>query len=197
MYDDDIFGAMEGDDDDEEEEEDDRIEERGVKLLATLIQNRLDEVKNDADNSSKVGMVADDDAINGDLEHLEQQATSLSEASLRNARLARDRFMDLTCTAKGERVLEDLFQQETATSETDEQVVQAAIMALQSVLILGTQVGVKGSPQQLQRMIAHLDSRGNQESFLLRDLDYLNEGRTLTDVFHSSFLSFPLIFLSM
>lgn len=166
VYDDDIFGAISDDDDDGDEEEDDKMEERGVKLLASLIRTRLEEASNTPDDSA-MGIAGDsDDHSQHDTKH-----TDLSGTALRNKKLAHNRFMDLTGTAKGERVLEELFQQEAATSEPDQQVVQAAIMALQSVLILGTQVGVKGSPKQLQRMIAHLDSRGDQEAFLLRDLE--------------------------
>ena len=157
VYDDDIYGTAGDDDYDEEDEDDDtEIERKGVKLMATLIQSRLNEVNNDSDSGK-----------NND----KQQKTELSGTALRNAQLAQGRFIDLTCTAEGERILEELFERDEAASEKDERVVQAAVMALQSICILGTQVGVKGSPKQLQRMIAHLDSRGDQEKFLLRDLE--------------------------
>ena len=163
VYDDDIFGTASDYDEknDDDDNNDDDIEKKGVELSTKLIQSRLDR---DANNSQSPSQV------------LEEEASLITDGAAaalrkRNAQLAQGRFIDLACTEQGERVLEQLFTMEPATTERDERVVQAAIMALQSICILGTQVGVKGSPQQLQRMIAHLDSRGDQEAFRLRDLD--------------------------
>lgn len=162
VYDDDIYGAAD-DDDDEDEVVDDYVERRGVKLLASIIEKRLEYIK-----THPVTAPSDEPIENGG-ESIEK--AELSGIALRNAQLAEGRFIDLACTAQGERVLERLFETKAAATEEDEKVVQAAVMALQSILILGTQVGVKGSPAQLQRMIAHLDSRGDQAMYLLQDLE--------------------------
>jgi hypothetical protein len=148
VYDDDIYGAAE---DKDKDDHDDNIEERAVKLLVRLLQQRLGVVKSSASTN-------------------ETAASNTAKATDNpHAELVKGRFIDLTCTAEGERILESLFQ--STTKDDDPQVVQAAVMAMQSILVMGAQVGVKGSPVQLQQMVAHLDSRGNQQQFLLRDLE--------------------------
>ncbi|CAB9502642.1 Ribonuclease II, chloroplastic/mitochondrial [Seminavis robusta] len=151
VYDDDIYGAL---DDDKEAEDDDDIEVRAVKIMARILHQRLEDIQNGTTTSNNHS----DDNIN-------------ANDNNKNAQYAKGRFIDLTCTAEGEQILENLFRTKIAAAERDPKVIQAAVMALQSILILGTQVGVKGSPVQLQRMVAHLDSRGNQQKFLLRDLE--------------------------
>ena len=73
--------------------------------------------------------------------------------------MAKGKFIDLTCTPEGERVLENLFSNRQAAKQylEDDRIVLGAIVALQSLCIMGTQVGVKGTPEQLQRMVAHLE----------------------------------------
>lgn len=75
-------------------------------------------------------------------------------------KMAKGKFLDLTCTEEGERVLESLFSDKEAADQYQENdsIVLGAIMALQSLCIMGTQVGVKGTPEQLQRMVAHLET---------------------------------------
>jgi len=75
-------------------------------------------------------------------------------------KMAIGKFLDLTCTEEGERVLESLFSDKEAADQylEDDSIVLGAIMALQSLCIMGTQVGVKGTPEQLQRMVAHLET---------------------------------------
>jgi hypothetical protein len=158
--DDDIF-AYRNEDDDEGDDADDsaaEIEAEALKLMARIIQGRLADLKNSADQTS-----FDDEKENNNIQK--------NTIAIRNAQLAKDRFIDLTCTEEGERILEQLFETPEAAAEKDKEVVQGAVIALQSLLVFATQVGVKGSPAQLQRMIAHLDSRGNQEKFLLLDLE--------------------------
>lgn len=72
-------------------------------------------------------------------------------------KMAKGKFNDLTCTDGGEHVLESLFSDKEAAEQEDDSIVLGAIVALQSVCIMGTQVGVKGTPEQLQRMVAHLE----------------------------------------
>jgi hypothetical protein len=151
VYDDDIYGAAEDEEKDDNDHNNDNIEARAVKLLVRLLQQRLGAVKSSA-------------SINETATSNPAMATDNPHASL-----VKGRFIDLTCTEEGERILESLFH--TVTKDDDPQVIQAAVMAMQSILVLGTQVGVKGSPVQLQQMVAHLDSRGDQQQFLLRDLE--------------------------
>lgn len=75
-------------------------------------------------------------------------------------KMARGKFLDLTCTEEGEYVLESLFSDKEAADQyqVDRSIVLGAIIALQSLCIMGTQVGVKGTPEQLQRMVAHLET---------------------------------------
>lgn len=74
--------------------------------------------------------------------------------------MIQNRFMDLACSEKGEAVLESLFHdEEVDTVQQNEDVVPAAVMVLQSLCVFGTQVGVKGTPEQLRRMVSHLDAR--------------------------------------
>jgi hypothetical protein len=151
VYDDDIYGATEDEENDGNHNV--KIEERGVKLLAKLLQERLEVVK----SASSINTTT---TVN---------ATIATDN--RHAHLVKGRFIDLTCTEEGERILEALFLTPSTTEEDDPHVIQAAVMAMQSILVLGTQVGVKGSPVQLQQMVAHLDSRGDQQRFLLSDLE--------------------------
>ena len=148
----DIYGATSGSDDDDLLE----LESKSLNLMATLIRERLQQKSSEGDTTKPQST------------HHHHKGDKLA---IRNAQLAKGRFMDLTCTGEGERALEELFTLEAAATEPDKEVIQGAVIALQSLLIFGTQVGLKGSPAQLQRMVAHLDSRGDQEKFVMRDLE--------------------------
>ena len=113
------------------------------------------------------------------LNHIEDNV--LSQAQGKIPKQVKGRFMDLTCTAEGEMILEQLFldsdvlrshdvflDDEQNTEQGD--IILGAVMAIQSICVMGTCVGLKGPPEQLKRMLAHLDSR-NDPSLLLRDLD--------------------------
>jgi hypothetical protein len=67
--------------------------------------------------------------------------------------IAKGRFQDLCCTLDGELLLESLF--EKASTEED-RIVHGAIISLQSLLILGTQYGVKATAEQFERSVSHL-----------------------------------------
>lgn len=87
--------------------------------------------------------------------------------------LVRGRFMDLTCTATGEQVLERIFLDQPtliqqATEEASLDVLRGAILVFQSLCAMATQVGLRGPPEQLRRMVAHLDDR-NDRSLIERD----------------------------
>jgi hypothetical protein len=88
----------------------------------------------------------------------------------RYARIAKGRFIDLTTTIEGEQILENLFigniinpTFNKAPNKDDDDhhhvplgVVQLAITTLQSLLIHGMQIGVKGSDEAQLRTVRHL-----------------------------------------
>jgi RNB domain len=74
--------------------------------------------------------------------------------------LVKDRFMDLACTIEGENVLESLLNDPVFADQCD-QVTRAAVMVLQSLCIMASQVGFKGSPDQLEKALSHLDPRNS------------------------------------
>lgn len=87
--------------------------------------------------------------------------------------LVRGRFMDLTCTAAGEQVLENIFLEQPdlvqrAVEESTWDVLRGAVLMFQSLCAMATQVGLRGPPEQLRRMVAHLDDR-NDRSLIERD----------------------------
>ena len=128
---------------DEEDDADKReaIERDAVQLCANLIQRKL------------------------------SGSTTISDPDKISARypLIQNRFMDLTCDAEGERVLESLFDDDIVDGVDDDNILRASVMVLQSLCVFATQVGVKGTPEQLVRMVAHLDSR-RDPSLVERDV---------------------------
>ena len=82
--------------------------------------------------------------------------------------MIKNRFMDLACTDDGEAVLESLFDDDIVNGVEDD-VLRASVMVIQSLCVFGTQVGVKGTPEQLRKMVAHLDER-RDPSLLERDV---------------------------
>ncbi len=86
----------------------------------------------------------------------------------------RGRFMDLTCTAVGEQSLENLFFDQSALVQRAVEeastwdVLRGAVLTFQSLCAMATQVGLRGPPEQLKRMVAHLDDR-NDKTLIERD----------------------------
>lgn len=143
MYDDDIFS---------EDDPTADLEQRIVLLAANLIRHRLSFNETDADYTPSAGALTDD-------------------MKRRTRNLVKDRYMDLTCSRAGEEALERLFYEDdqvtadmwdaakeiaALTDIAKDDVIRGAIMVLQSLCIMGTQVGVKGPPEQLRRMVEHL-----------------------------------------
>lgn len=90
------------------------------------------------------------------LDHIKRESTQgSSRKSDHNEayEIAKGRFQDLCCTSEGELLLEGLFGN---VSSEDNRTVHGAIMSLQSLLILGTNFGVKGTPEQFERSVSHL-----------------------------------------
>jgi exoribonuclease-2 len=70
--------------------------------------------------------------------------------------LAKGRFRDLAMTVEGFNVLESLFLDADAVPLDNDDLIYGCIYALQSLCITGMLVGVKGSPEQMQRRVQHL-----------------------------------------
>mmetsp|Transcript_11463 Transcript_11463/g.15096 ORF Transcript_11463/g.15096 Transcript_11463/m.15096 type:complete len:849 (+) Transcript_11463:86-2632(+) len=126
------------------------IESKSIELAARLLKNRMDAIMawQQKDESSYAWSPSQDARIKGMVEN---------------------RFMDLACTEKGENSLESLFVGPDIENEANDYVVRGAIMAIQSLCVYGTQVGVQGTREQLRRLISHLDHRRNP-SLIQRDL---------------------------
>ena len=116
----------------------DEIERQSITFLAELVQRRL-----------KI----EDPPFEGDCPNSVPKQGKISKAY----GLAKGRFLDLTCTAEGEEALESVFNVDH-DGDSDDDVIRGAIMALQSLLIMGTQVGLKGSPDQFKKFVSHLKS---------------------------------------
>ncbi|KAL7538219.1 hypothetical protein ACHAWF_007974 [Thalassiosira exigua] len=129
-----------------------------LDYLAESIERRLEWLRNSAEGEDPVE------------EAFEGAGEGSADGDDAAYRLARGRFSDLTATAEGERVLETLFLSRpdgvgptvgpsagaAADQTVDPRHIKYAICALQSLLIHGTQVGVKGTEETQLRTIRHL-----------------------------------------
>lgn len=165
-YDDDIFS---------EDAATAELEERVVLLAAHLIRHRLW-----SKNNNNIGAAPDAD----DESKPSSPRKVSDEIKQRTRELVKGRFMDLTCTQSGEDALERLFcdddqivadiwdiAKETAalTDIEKDDVIRGAVMVVQSLCVLGTQVGVKGLPEQLRRMVDHLADGQNGNTLGLEE----------------------------
>jgi RNB domain len=141
-YDDDIFA---------EDAQIEELEEQVVLLTANLIQRRF--------HYDEGGMTGHSPVLVSDT------------VKQRIERLVKGRFMDLTCRRSGEEMLERLIYGDDhttsllwkdvkdiakATDASMEDVIRGVVVVLQSLCIMGCQVGVKGQRDQLRRMVEHL-----------------------------------------
>ena len=139
------------------DEERENLERKSIQYLALLVRDHLRNSREDEENQEH-------DIPAGD------QNTS--------AEVAHDKFRDLTCTYEGELTLERIFDSANPELiEMDTDVVKGAIIALQSLTILGMQVGVKGTPEQQERNVAHLRNWSNDKM----DISGLDEFLKNTD----------------
>ncbi len=183
---------MWNDDDDDDDTSSSTLDE-SIEYLAYLIKRRLlrrpDHAASAAAASASTATSHDlDDVVNDDDDDDEDDD---SHARADHRALAHGRFVDLTTTVEGERILEDLFRvdendddicnerndaigegmvdstspSKTRSSSTTQKakttikganVVRLSIMALQSLLIYGMQIGVKGSDEMQLRAVRHL-----------------------------------------
>lgn len=128
LDDDDIFGQ-----DDKYE----AIEDEALELMTEIIQTRLKELKDSSFEPSVTPVVV---TVNNNIAY----------------ETAKGRFLDLACSRQGELVLEGLFQSPLAANVQNMDIIHGAILIVQSLCITGTQVGIKGTPEQLQKQVAHL-----------------------------------------
>eukprot|EP00978_Attheya_sp_CCMP212_P041450 scaffold237949_cov54-Attheya_sp.AAC.5 len=142
---DDIFS----DDTDTEE-----LENQSIAFLATLINAKL---KSDPDQlPPSASVISGDTSSSTTFTKNDKESSDKDAVKSKAFQMAKGHFLDLTCTREAEQILEGLFTSKEAAEESNEDVIRGAIIALQSLLIMGTQVGVKGSPTQLEKMVAHL-----------------------------------------
>lgn len=90
------------------------------------------------------------------------------------------RFVDLTFAAQGEQVLESLFctkKNADTLVGADDAVIKGAVMAVQSLLGVGMLVGSQGTPEQIERSLAHLIERQDREEGD-RDLEWWDAAST-------------------
>lgn len=170
IYDDDIFS--------DDEKVIAEFEQEVVVLTANLIRSRLSQRQ--LQHSITASTVFD--------ENIPFSTPLVPDSEkMRIKELVKGRFMDLTCTQSGEDTLERLFYEndqivheiwmnatQTTKSMTELQrddVIRGAVMILQSLCVMGTQVGVKGPPEQLKRMVEHLaDHKKSSSSEQLLDV---------------------------
>lgn len=138
VSDDDIFGSM--------NEED--LEGNAVELATNLIKQRLQDIKQ-SNNSHNL-------SNNNDLD-----VTYKDNDNSETVELVKGRFIDLACDKNGEQVLEMLFLSNHAKSiiqnNYSKDDIRGAIIVIQSLCIMGTQIGMKGPPEQLKRQVSHLN----------------------------------------
>ena len=164
IEDDDIFASNNDDDD-----EIDNIERQSILYLSSLIRQHL---------ASMNGA----DIANGDGNQMK---------CAYGGRLAKGRFRDLAMTQEGQNICETLFYY-SSRDETGEQlqqqeqpIVEGAILAMQSLLLLGMEMGWKGSPEFKLKLKSHLAPNGNDSqsssSSSNTDMWYLPEQWGLAD----------------
>mmetsp|Transcript_7970 Transcript_7970/g.9761 ORF Transcript_7970/g.9761 Transcript_7970/m.9761 type:complete len:341 (-) Transcript_7970:1651-2673(-) len=146
IYDDDIFAI------DHEREE---LEERSITYIGDIIQRELSLASEETND--------DNDDDDDDTAASSSSSSSFAPQNEMAFRLAKGKFTHLTCSIAGEERLEHLVASSSSSDVNDENVVCGAIVALQSLLITGMQVGLKGSPEQQQRFFRHLSPSSSDD----------------------------------
>lgn len=151
----------------------DQLEEQATVLVAELIRRRLQPGRSSSGSNTTVEATTSSSATTTTTE---KPSDHPSQRNPTIVGLVHGRFMDLTCTDDGERVLEELFYNETelllatiSRANNNLDVIRGAIMIMQSLCAMGTQVGLMGEPEKLRRLVAHLDDR-TDPSLIQRDL---------------------------
>lgn len=122
------------------------VEAKALILAADLIRNRLDSDREESDAS----------------------------VSSSPSPLIEGKFVDLCCTRDGERTLEGLFEQKVVEG-VEPSVVLGAIACFHSLLIMGLNYGLSGTPEQVYKWTAHLREPEDDDSagrdFMNWDMD--------------------------
>jgi Exoribonuclease R len=145
------------------------LEKKAIQFLASLMEPKLKNVYGNS-NEMQDEMSCSSSTFQQEQEQEQEQQPHSVCLPLQ---MARDRFRDLTCTLQGERNLEELFDtsRRPDVEISDLNVVKASIIALQSLAILGMQVGVKATPQQQERNVSHLISSDDVSTLTMGGID--------------------------
>jgi hypothetical protein len=119
--------------------------EQSLDYLASIVRTHL---KNRKATTSNLDISSD--------ESKNDETDTPVDTSNPATSLAKNRFIDLTTTVHSEHILESLF---TLAPPPSQQLIKYAIIALQSLLILAMQVGVKGGEEQQKKLVRHLFRR--------------------------------------
>jgi hypothetical protein len=123
------------------------IESKSLDLMATLISYKMeDSSENECDPRHLSAMNPQDSA---------------------STAIFQDKFVDLSCTPTGEKRLEDLFYH-SSVQESEDHEVLGAIASLHSLLVLGMNFGLSGTPEQYEKWMSHLAEPGDDDQ-LWRD----------------------------
>jgi exoribonuclease R len=140
------------DDDDADEDDDDHIEQQAVQLAAKMVKRQLLQQKTVSASSNPQEPAPSDSVV---AHHHHHQVPKQVQG----------RFRDLTCQEKGELILENMFLDyhtllgDQQVEDYEDSILAATVMVFQSLLVYASQVGLTGPPEQLRRLVAHLDDR--------------------------------------
>lgn len=158
-----------------------QLENESINYVAAIIRQRrdgymyVDQSHNDG-NENKNEREGDEISNVDRLDCHDDASVSDEGTAIKD--LVKGKFRDLTCTVEGEKILEELFiknppsmmrsSSSTSTSQlspicSNMNVLRGGIIAMQSLLIMGMQVGVKGSQEQQQRLVQHLQQRNDYQ----------------------------------
>jgi hypothetical protein len=118
------------------------LELKSLDLMATLIRDKID------DTCGNEGEPYHFSAMN--------QQDSASSA------IFQGKFVDLSCTPRGEKRLEELFYH-ISVEEAEDNAVLGAIASLHSLLVLGMDYGLSGTPEQFEKWMSHLAEPGDDD----------------------------------
>lgn len=116
------------------------LEDKSLDLMATLIHDKIDSITGNGGQPYY-------------LPAMNQQNSSPPT-------IVHGLFVDLCEREEGEKRLEDLFNH-TSVDEAEYIIVLGAIASLHSVLVLGMNYGLSGTPEQFEKWMSHLSERGD------------------------------------
>ena len=157
-----------------------QLEKESIEYVVTIIRKGLESIRGNNNSGANADVSVNDQVEEADESNQNDEGDRNNDKSddiLADdstdvmSQLIKGRFRDLTCNIEGEKVLEDLLISNpppTSSSITPPSrnynqinVIRGAIIAMQSLLITGMQVGVKGSQEAQQRLVEHLYHRND------------------------------------